>query len=341
MGNKKTLTFIITISIVLILICCLCCSLFSFSLIGALGQSTNSYKYKYSYGTETSNNKLLAINVAGVINTTDNSSLSILQSNSTAGYSIKDELYRAAKDDSIKGIILVINSPGGTITGANAISDGITYYRTKTHKPVIAYIEGSGESGAYWTAASADYIIADKGSLSGSIGVILGPFQYYDKQTAAGDLMNGVIVTQNGIDTSYITAGKYKDTGSPYRKMTAEETQHWQTEINDEYDLFVNFVSQRRNITSEQIRNQIGALSYGDKEALALKLIDKIGNREDSYAELANRIGIKGDDYMVVTENSSGGILGNILGKSLIKQSQVNCSLCTQPLLLAGNPADY
>jgi len=268
--------------------------------------------YTTVYGS--SPNQLLSIPVSGVITGTDAGSGGIFSAldSQTAGYSVKDELYRAAADGSIQGVILEINSPGGTIYGAHAIADGVEYYRSQTHKPIYAHISGTGASGAYWAAASTDKILVDYGSDVGSIGVIMGPFQYYNTVLSEDSgLLGSGVVTQNGIESVTITAGKSKDVGNPYRKLTSDEIAALQKQVNNEYDDFVSYVSKRRGIDEATIRNQIGAMAYDQRTALAYHLSDATMNRQDAYDTLAKAAGYP-NDYSVVQEQPSYGFVRSL-----------------------------
>jgi protease-4 len=268
------------------------------------------YKYVFGNGTQ----RLLSIKVTGTIVGTDADSGSIFgMSDQTSGYDVKKKLVEASNDSSLYGVILEINSPGGTIYGARAIADGVKYYQNKTKQPVYTYVEGMAASGGYWAAASTDKIIADYGSDVGSIGIIMGPFQYYDKPLAEdGGLLGGGIITQNGIQNTYITAGKSKDIGNPYRRMTDDELKLMQQGVNNEYDNFVSYVSERRDIPEATIRNQIGALPYDNKTALQYKLIDQTASREGAYEALAEEAGIQ-SDFAVVREESAVSFFNDLL----------------------------
>jgi protease-4 len=302
-------------------------------------QVVGSHKYEYEVidGDDNSSDSILSIPINGII-LTDSSADSgffdfLQEGGATYGYDVKDELKRAANDPSIKAIMLEINSPGGTVSGANAIAEGVAYYKKVTGHPVYSHITDLGASGAYWSAASTDYIVSEIGSTVGSIGVIMGPFKYYNKVTAESSFGGGV-QTDGGIDYTYITAGQYKDTGSPYRKMTDDEVKHWQTAINNEYDGFVTYVSSRRNISRDTIVNQIKALPYDTKRALELHLIDKVGSKEFAQDLLAQKAGIT--DYNVVQENQALNFIQNIFKKveTLQPKQAANCRWCNQPLLL-------
>jgi protease-4 len=293
-------------------------------------------------------NELLSLKISGpILGEADESPFSL--AGETYGYELKKQLIQAVDEDNIKGVVLEINSPGGTIYGAHAIADGVTYFKNKTHKPVYAYIQGVGASGAYWAAVSSDKIYADFGSDIGSIGVIMGPFQYYDKPVSEdGGLFGGGVVTQNGIETQYITAGKSKDVGSPYRRLTPDEISQLQQQVNNDYDVFVGYVSERRSIPEATIRGQIGAMAYDNKTAKSLHLIDETASREDVYNALAEKAGVKAD-FQVTRVKTKGGfwstMLGAVTGKpakqaSTTQPAGTACATSTLHLAYAGNVTD-
>lgn len=268
----------------------------------SLDSATLPPEYKILHGKK--GEKLLSLPISGMIlgeKEEEINPLGVLSGGGvTYGYDLKKQLMDASEDEGIKGVILEINSPGGTIYGARAITDGVSYYKEKTNRPVIAIIKGLGASGAYWSAVSADAIYADYGSTIGSIGVLFGPFQYYNKVVSEdGGALVGGIVTQNGIETTYITAGKSKDIGNPYRQLTQDELATMQRSVNNEYNDFVSFVSKRRNISGSEIRDKIGAMIYENQSARDLHLIDGTKNKQDAYAELAKRANISGDFQVV------------------------------------------
>src|SRR5690606_18222954 len=118
----------------------------------------------------------------------------------TYGYRIQQALEAAAKDDGIKGVLLEVDTPGGTIFGSQAIYEGIVRYREKTGRPVIAHVEGLAASGGVWAMVGADEIYADFGTSIGSIGVIGPMLTFYDRPTAFdGGLLGGGVTTERGI----------------------------------------------------------------------------------------------------------------------------------------------
>ncbi len=299
---------------------------------------SGNYEYSYIRGDEYSMNKILKVPVNGIILTEETGvagPLEFLSDGMTYGYSVKETLRRASEDESIKGILLTVNSPGGTIPGSQAISDGIKLYKDKTGNPVYAHIRDTGASGAYWASVATDKIFIDTGSLVGSIGVIMGPFTYYDGVIEEGSILGGV-TTEGGIEHTYITGGQYKDTGSPYRQMTPEETAHWQSSIDDEYSTFVDHVSVFRNLDPAFLRTTVKALPYNSTQALELGLVDEIGNEDTALFELAQKAGI-GDDFQLLQEKSKADLFGALFSafapETKPSASHI-CNLCNTPLYL-------
>lgn len=311
----------------------------------AIAGSPNELPQTYSYieGNKLSTNKILVVPVEGVILTTESSNdiINFFNVGYTYGYSIKNDLVKASNDDSIKAIVLDINSPGGTITGAKAISDGVAYYKNKTGRPVIAYTSELAASGGYWSAVSADKIVADYGTLVGSIGVIMGPFKYYNKVLSEGD-----ISTENGIESYYFTAGTDKDFGDPYKKVSSKAKTAMQKGIDNEYETFVNYVSSRRGIDTDTIKNKVGALAYDTTQAQELSLVDFIGDVNVAYNYAASSAKLKDNDYQVISIKTNGfwdSIMASSMLNAVNKRSapKQECILCNKMLFIYGDPKTY
>jgi protease-4 len=292
-------------------------------VISAAGDSaevkpeSKTLSLEYQYGNFESKNKILSIPINGVI-LGDEGELGELGSlfetpNLTFGYKVKHQLEEAAENPSIKGVILEINSPGGTIYGSQAIADGVKLYKEKTGNPVVTFVAGLAASGGYWAAASTDHIVADYGTGIGSIGVITGPFKYYDGVVAEeAGLLTGGILTENGIQSYYVTAGESKDLGNPFRKMTDIELASLQSMVNNQYGLFVSHVAEHRSLSSEYVRSELKALLYDPIAAKDNKLIDDIGSREASYTYTAQKADLKKDGYQVVRPKSNKGFVDKL-----------------------------
>lgn len=297
------------------------------------------------YGKKDAPKTFLAIPISGMIlgdKATSDPLSSLFSSGVTYGYEVKKLLRETADKNEVAGVILLIDSPGGTIFGSEAISDGIAYYRQHTDRPVYSYVAGMAASGAYWVASGTDRIIADHGTVSGSIGVIYGPFKYYDKVVSEdGGSFVGGVVTQGGIETTYITAGKSKDVGNPYRKLTDFEITRLQTSVNDSYDEFVKHVSTQRGIPEETIREELGALIYGEAQAQKYKLIDAIGSKEEAFAALAEKVGIQEDEYKVMRSTGAtdfwSTVLSSVQRLGAPKVSAAPCLLHSQVMAFHGD----
>jgi protease IV len=270
----------------------------------------STVKMDYAYGKQESANRLVSVPVHGVIlsGTAADPLKSLFGESFVDGEQTKETLRKLAVDKSVAGVILEIDSPGGMITASKAIADGIDFYRATSKKPIIAHINGTGASGAYWSAAATDAIYAEQGSESGSIGVIFGPLV-----TMTGIVGYNGVSTRDPINFKYYTAGRSKDLGSPYRAVTPEEEEFLNKQIQSEYEKFVAHVSVKRTIPADTIKSEIGALAYGNDDAIRLKLIDGMKSKEQAYDELAIRANVK-DDFQVMRVSGAQSFLGSIFG---------------------------
>ncbi len=299
---------------------------------------------KTVYGKEDAKKTFLAVDINGVImgDQLDAGGWSALLTDGvTFGYKVKEQLMEAAKNKDIDGVILVINSPGGTIFGSEAIADGVKYYKQNTDKPVITYVSGMAASGGYWSAVAGDVIVADHGTAIGSIGVIYGPFKYYDRVVSEdGGAFVGGVVTQGGVQTTYITAGRSKDIGNPYRQLTKEEIDKLQANVNDSYNEFVTHVSNHRGIAEEVIKNNLGAMIYGEKQALENKMIDMIGSKEEAYRILADRAGVRDENFRVIRQGSAADFWETVFGAISRQQTPTAAAVATQKVQICGLSAN-
>lgn len=267
------------------------------------------------YGEASAQKALLSIPVTGVILGEELEDPGFLGSlpGVVYGYEIRRKLLDAAEDDAIAGVVLELETPGGTIFGARAIADGIREYRERTGKPVVAFVAGLSASGGMYAMAPADLILADYGSLLGSIGVTMGAFEYWGTVLATeGGLFGGGVTTRDGITYQPLTAGRSKDVGAPYRPLTEEEKRLLLQSLEDEYAAFVTHVSEARNIPEAKIRDEIGAMVYGNAQAQALGLIDGTASRQEAYERAAALAGLPQGGFKVVRPSGGGGFWGGL-----------------------------
>jgi protease-4 len=195
---------------------------------------------------------------------------------------ILEQLKRYEDSDSIKAILLNIDSPGGGVATSQEIYAEIKRLREKKDKTVVAYFSSTGASGAYYVACAANKIIANPGTIVGSIGVIAEWVNYADLLEWA-KLKDVVFKT-----------GEFKDTGSPSRALTENEKKYFQGLIDDMYVQFVEAVSSGRKLDLQEVRAMADGRVFTGRDARERKLIDEVGNFQDAVDLTAKLAGISG-----------------------------------------------
>ena len=182
---------------------------------------------------------------------------------------IKNDIQNALDNSAVSGIVLRIDSPGGTVDGTKELADYIKL--AKQEKPVIAYADGTMASAAYWVGSSASRVVAFDTSKVGSVGVVVS---HQDRSKAD---------EASGVKTTYIYQGKYKVSGNSTEPLTAESKEYIQSHVDTYYSIFVDAVAENRGIEREKVISDIalGAVFIG-KAALDLNLVDSIGNLDDA-----------------------------------------------------------
>ncbi|ADG13582.1 signal peptide peptidase SppA, 36K type [Methanocaldococcus infernus ME] len=186
-------------------------------------------------------------------------------------------LDKLEKDKSVKGVLLIINSPGGEVVASEELAKKVKEVSEK--KPVVAYIQTIGASGAYMVASSSNYIVAQRHSVVGSIGVRMDIIHFYG------------LMKKLGINVTTIKAGKYKDIGSPYRPMTPEEKKILEKMINETYNYFIMWVAKNRNLSINYTKKIAEGKIYLGEDAKKVGLVDEVGDEEvalKKLEELAN-----------------------------------------------------
>jgi protease-4 len=267
----------------------------------------------------------------------------------TYGYEIARTIDALEAKDAA-GITLLINTPGGTINGSRAIADAVERYQARTGRKVVAYVRGLSASGGMYAMAGADKIIADHGSLVGSIGVIFGPFSRYKDVTGiTGTFIEAGVETTGGITQEYLTQGEGKDFGNPFRDMTGKERRTLMAGLEVEYENFVGWVSKHRNIPAERIRSDLGAYIYDGRTARQKGLIDEQLGQDEAFRDMATVMGLDPNKARFAQTAPSGlweslfGIESRIYGYAPqlpagtpVKVTSVLCTGAPQPLLWHG-----
>lgn len=186
-----------------------------------------------------------------------------------------------AETKGVKAIVLDINSPGGSVGAVQEIYTRILRVKKEKKIPFVALFGDVSASGGYYLGAACDKIVAHPGTLTGSIGVIFSVSN-----------MEGLFA-KVGYKSDPIKSGKHKDIGSPARPMTLEERQILQTLIDDAYGQFVQAVADGRKMTVEQVKPLADGRIYSGNQALALGLVDQLGDSLDATKLAAEMGGIK------------------------------------------------
>lgn len=193
---------------------------------------------------------------------------------------VLQQIRQAANDETVKAVVLRIDSPGGTVSASDQIWREIQTVLRPKQKPIIASMGSLSASGGYYIAAAADQIVAEPTTLTGSIGVIM-EFPQLAK------LMEKV-----GVDFATITSGEWKDTGSMYRPMTPKERQRWNDLVDQTYQRFIRIVAQGRKLPLSEVKEVADGKVLTAQEALTAKLVDKIGYLDDAILLAANQAGL-------------------------------------------------
>lgn len=199
---------------------------------------------------------------------------------------IAASLREAARDPQLKAVVIRLNSPGGTAAAAQEISAEVERLK-QSGKKVVASMGDTAASGAYWIAAGADRIVANPGTLTGSIGVII---QYYNLQGLYGKI---------GVDTETFKSGPHKDMGSPSRPVTPEERNIFQSMIDDIYNQFVDVVARGRHKDAAEIRPLADGRIFTGRQAKELGLVDRLGDFHDAVLLAGELAGIPGEPTVV------------------------------------------
>ncbi|MBN2454668.1 signal peptide peptidase SppA [Candidatus Woesearchaeota archaeon] len=217
------------------------------------------------------------IKLHGVISVDDDS---LFSSGASSGQ-IVDMIELAEESDEIAAILIDINSPGGSAAASEEVASAIR----EAKKPTIALIRDVGASGAYWAASAADTIIASPVSITGSIGV------------SASYLEFSGLFEDYGVGYERLVSGQYKDMGSPYRNLTAEEREIMQVLIDDIQEHFIASVAENRNMEAEKMRELATGMVYTGRQAKELGLVDILGDKSTAEALLKEK-GIEEVDFV-------------------------------------------
>src|SRR5881397_3263074 len=206
----------------------------------------------------------------------------ILDAQSTVG-----ELKRFADNPSVKAIVLRIDSPGGGVVPSQEIYDAVKRVRNKNNKMVVASMGTVAASGGYYIAAATDRIIANPGTLTGSIGVIM-------------ELANlEGLLKKIGVESVVVKSGRHKDIGSPFRKMSDEDRRILQSVMDDVHTQFIEAVAEGRSLDVSDVQPLADGRIFTGRQAKEIKLVDELGDLDDAIRLAADLAGIEGEPKVV------------------------------------------
>lgn len=241
-------------------------------LIVVLGGYRGYQNYKHDESNRLAQNEILALEINGVI---------------MNGKKFLHNLKKYSKDESVKAILIDINSPGGAVGPSQEIYYEILRAKQDTKKPVVCVSTGLMASGGYYSALGCDKIVVAPGAMIGSIGVIM-EFANLSK-----------LYDWAKVERYTIKSGKFKDSGSEYRPMRDDERELFQSMINEVYDQFRSTVAKARNLPLETVTAYADGRVMTGSKAVELKFADAEGTYEDAVQMAARMAGLKSDDYRI------------------------------------------
>ncbi|MCX7835337.1 MAG: signal peptide peptidase SppA [bacterium] len=205
------------------------------------------------------------------------------------------------KDKNIKSVVVRINSPGGAVAPSQEIYSALLRLK-KSGKPVVASMSSVAASGGYYIAVAADTIVANPGTITGSIGVIL-TFPIYDK-----------LADKVGVKVEVIKSGKLKDVGNPFRNLTPDERAYLQASLDDTYEQFTSAVAEQRELPIDSVLKLADGRIYTGQQAYRVGLVDVLGTFQDAVRIAAKMGGIVGEPKLFEKKKKTSLIKELLLG---------------------------
>lgn len=315
-------------ALAVIIICFMCLG------VGVFNSYNNKDNFSEIRGDKSSSSKKIissdlkvgVIDLSGVIENSGKSEL--FQKDNSAAGALKS--LRAVVDDKdIKGVILRINSPGGTVAMSQSINEEVM--RIRQQKPIIVLIEDMAASGGYYIACAADRIVAQEGSLTGSIGVIFSTLDFHK-------LMNEKL----SVNSNVIKSGKFKDIGSTYREMTDEERELLQNIVDDSYEQFLtaiingrvnrndNYSAEKVNLETQTLYEIADGRIFTGRQAKKYGLIDTLGGINKAQEVIQSMVSQKyntKDKVKLVSYNKKSSLNDYLFGLTdSLFNKQINVS---------------
>ena len=204
----------------------------------------------------------------------------------------RKDIKRFEEDEKVKAILVRIDSPGGAVGASEELFYAIQ--AADKVKPVVCSLGSLAASGGLYAAMGCRKVVANKGTLTGSIGVILSVPNF------------SRVLGEVGVDMFTIKSGKFKDTGSPFRQATPEDRKLLQNLVNKAYEQFVNVIAKARNLSAEKVKEFADGRIILGEQALSLGLVDQLGSLEQASQLALSLAGGEGTPELIRKEKESG-----------------------------------
>jgi protease IV len=220
----------------------------------------------------------------------------------TQSFPVIDEIHHHLADDTVKAIILRIDSPGGGVGPSQEIYREVL--KAKQKKKMVTSMGAVAASGGYYVACASDLIVANPGTITGSIGVIM-QFSNFEE-----------LLKKVGVKGVILKSGEHKDIGSPFREMTPEEKKIMQETLDNVHQQFIRAVADGRNLDPAKVLPIADGRIMTGEQAKQLGLVDKMGNLDDAIEEAARLVGIEGKPQVLYPKKKF--TLWELLMKSMV-----------------------
>ena len=306
--------------------------LFFIILVGLASNFINNKSYfSYFKGDKKSDQKIAILYISGPIisEPINYYNFEFLNSSEAIFPSIIEEYLNELEKKQIVGLIISINSQGGSVSASQKIYNLLNNFKKKNNIPLYFHSSDVLASGGYWISLSGDKIFADYGTIIGSIGVKGPDWLYYNSPTSLSTgLLGNSVESPSGIKLFSNTAGVSKDIFNPFREPSEKEKNKLKQMVNDIYDDFVTLVSKNRKIEKTIIKNKIGAMIFNTQKAQQLYLIDAQKGIEEVIESLVKEL--KLDSKKIITNKNKTKlqllylkILSYLKNEKLINQNKI------------------
>jgi protease-4 len=232
---------------------------------------------------------------------------------------IVQQIKRYRENTSVRAIVLRIESPGGGVSASQEIYEEVKKTR-EYGKPIVVSMGSVAASGGYYIAVGASRIVANPGSITGSIGVI-SQFMHVNQ-----------LLDKIGVTSTTIKSGQMKDAGSPFRSSTAEDKRYFQEMIDDIYDQFVTTVAVERKLEKSLVKKYADGRVFTGRKAYELKLIDTLGTYQDAI-KIAAQLGEIYGTPRVIKERKRERFSDMVFGEVRSGLTQMKNELLYQPIV--------